>query len=644
MRDRGHRGSGHGGHGQGGSRQGGSRGRPGRHGPPRREERRRGREGEHPEEPERLLGQVEILRGQPWFVPAGRIRRNRRPLVTAKSHPPEAGDYVIAEYPWDEERAFLVEVLGREEDPKWDNQGVLSRHRWPARFSRAVEEEAARARVPERATGGREDLRDRVTFTMDPDDAADFDDALSWRPLGGGRGELGVHIADVSHYVPVGSAIDAAAQERTTSVYLAGLSVPMLPERLSSDLCSLVPNRPRFVLSVLAEIDEKGGVTRYRLAEGLIQSRARLTYDQGQRILDGEDGASPEVTQALRTLGALADKLFAKRIGRGALDLDVPEVKVKVAADGRPRSLERRERKPAHRVIEEFMLLANTLVGEEAERRGGPFLFRVHEPPPLTKLETLEAQLKALGLPSLGGPDTTISRALQRLAAFALPPEKRRLVHQLILRAMSRAAYRESDVGHFGLATRSYCHFTSPIRRYPDLFNHRQVRHWLTEPAKGAGRAAWVRRIEDENRRVEERWRDGFAGLARHCSDNEAEAVDAERESVRIKSLRFLEPQLGDEYEGTIVGVVPRGVFVELDEIPVDGFCRVSDVIDDDFRMDEAGVRLIGRRSRRRFSLGDKLRVAIARIDVPGRELELSLVAPRAHRTRPRGKGRRWGG
>jgi ribonuclease R len=571
------------------------------------------------------------------------MRRNRRPLAVGKSHAPEAGDYVIAEYPWDQEKALLVEVLGREDDPKWDNQGVLSRHRWPTRFSRAVEEEAARARAPERVAGHREDLRDRVTFTMDPDDAADFDDALSWRPLSGGRGELGVHIADVSYYVPVGSAIDQEAQERTTSVYLAGMAVPMLPERLSSDLCSLVPGKPRYTLSVLAEMDEKGGVSRYRVVEGLIQSHARLTYGQGQRILDGEEGPDPEVTKGLRTLGALAEKLFARRIGRGALDLDVPEVRVTVAADGRPVSLERRERKPAHRVVEEFMLLANTLVGEEAERRGGPFLFRVHEPPPITKLSALEVQLRALGLPALGGSEAPISRSLQRLVAFPLPPEKRRLVHQLVLRAMSRAAYRESDAGHFGLATRSYCHFTSPIRRYPDLFNHRQVRHWLTEPAKGAGRAAWVRRLEEESRRLEERWREGLPGLARHCSDNESVAMDSERESVRIKSLRFLEPHLGEEYEGTIVGVVPRGVFVDLDEIPIDGFCRVSDAIDDDFRMDEAGVRLIGRRSRRRFSLGDKLRVLIARIDVPGRELELSLIAPRAHRPRARGKGTKMG-
>jgi ribonuclease R len=288
-------------------------------------------------------------------------------------------------------------------------------------------------------------------------------------------------------------------------------------------------------------------------------------------------------------------------------------------------------------VIEEFMLLANTLVGEEAERRGGAFLFRVHDPPPVGKIGALEAQLKALGLPHLGAGDH-LGRALQRLLTVALPEEKRRLVHQLVLRALSRAAYREAYSGHFGLAARGYCHFTSPIRRYPDLFNHRQVRHWLAEPSGNAGRAAWQRRVDDEARALDDQCAEGLAGLARQCTDSEWTAMEAERESVRAKAVRFMVPFLGEEYDGTIVGVVDRGVFVELDAHPVDGFCRVSDAIDDDFRLDEAGVRLVGRRTRRRFGLGDRVRVAVARIDVPARELELALVAPR-----PRGPGGRSG-
>ena len=583
----------------------------------------------------RLLGHVEVLHGTSWFVPAGRVRRGRRPLAPAPGPGPEAGDYVIAECPWEEDLAHVVEVLGREDDPRWDNQAVLSRHRWPTRFARAALDEARAAPSPDRPTEGRVDLRDRVAFTMDPDDAADFDDALSWRRLGPGLAEVGVHIADVTWYVAAGSALDTEARARATSVYLAGQAVPMLPERLSSDLCSLVPGRERYTLSVLAEMDDKGAVQRYRICEGWIRSRARLSYESGQAVLDGCEATDPEVELGLRALAALAARLGERRRSRGALDLDVPEVKARVADDGRTISLERRAHRLAHRIVEEFMLLANTLVGEEAERRGGPFLFRVHEPPPLGKLGTLEMQLKALGLPRLGGADD-VARSLQRLLAFPVPEEKRRLVHQLVLRALSRAAYRSTDLGHFGLGTRGYCHFTSPIRRYPDLFNHRQVRHWLTEPVGKAGRAGWRRRLDDETRRIEEQYAEGLAGLAKYCTDGEWTAMEAERESVRVKSLRFLVPFLGEEYDGTVVGAVDRGLFVELDVHPVDGFCRVADAIDDDFRLDEAGVRLVGRRTRRRFSLGDRVRVAIARIDVPARELELSLVTPRPRVNRGR--------
>jgi ribonuclease R len=583
-----------------------------------------------------LLGRVEYGNGTAFFVPAARIRRGRRPLVIGRAAPPEAGDYVVADCPLDDSRAHLIEVLGREDDPRWDDLAVLSRHRWPTRFAEDVLAEAQAAPPPERAArSNREDFRDRICFTMDPVDAADFDDALSWRDLGGGQFEVGIHIADVSYYVRPGSALDAAARERATSVYLAGRAVPMLPDRLSSNLCSLVPDRDRFVLSVIAEMDGHGGVHRYRIAEGKIRSRARLHYEQGAAVLAGTGAVAPEVERALRELAGIAAALHARRVQRGAIDLDTQEVKAVVAPDGRTLSLERKQRLETHRIVEEFMLLANTLVGEEAERRGEAFLFRVHEPPPAGKLVMLARQLRALGLPHVTGDDPG-GRVLQRLLAVSLPPEKRRLVAQLVLRAMSRAGYREMDAGHFGLATRAYCHFTSPIRRYPDLFNHRQVRHWLHEP-RGRGRLAWQRQIDDERRALEELFRDGVGGLARHTTEQEWTAQEAERESVRVKALRFMESFLGEEYDGTIVGVIERGVFVELDAHPVEGFCRVSDAVDDDFRLDEAGVRLVGRRSRRRFGLGDRVRVALARIDVPARELELSLVVPRP---RPAG-GRR---
>ena len=539
---------------------------------------------------ERHVGRVEGARGRPVFVSARRTGHGRRPLVIPPGLAPDPGDVVVAELPYDESVAYLVEVLGADDDPRFDDLGVASRHRLPRTFSKAAEREAKSFSEPRLEPGsGRMDLRDRAAFTMDPADAKDFDDALSWRPLPEGGFEVGIHIADVAWYVRPGSALDVEARERGTSVYLAGSVVPMLPHALSSDLCSLVPERPRYAMSVLATMDERGGVSRYRLVESLIQSRARLSYEQGQAILDGDAparlGVPDEVVRALTELTALAARLRAHRFRRGALDLDVAETKARVDTMGNTIALERRERLTTMTVIEEFMLLANLLVGEEAERREGPFLYRVHEAPSLAKLATLEQMLGALGLPRLSA-QLGVAQALQSLLATGLPPEKKRLVHTLVLRSLARARYQGVDVGHFGLSAGAYSHFTSPIRRYPDLYNHRQVKEWLDAPlGRPLGR-------DDEST---------VAALGLSTSGREQTAQEAERESTRVKALRFVADRLGEEHEGTITGVVPAGVFIELEEIPVDGFLRVSSWVDDDFRMDEAGVRLVGRRSRRRF-------------------------------------------
>jgi ribonuclease R len=585
---------------------------------------------------ERHLGRVEWQRGRPYFVPARHLRGGRRALRVPAGLEPQPGDVVVVELRGATDEAVLVEVLGADDDARLDDLAVSSRHRLARSFSPEAENEARAFGVPKLEPGsGREDLTDRSAFTMDPADAQDFDDALSWQPLGGGRVEVGIHIADVAWYVRPGSALDAEARERATSVYLAQGAVPMLPHALSSDLCSLRPKVPRYSMSVLCEMDTKGGIARYRIVEGLIKSRARLSYEQGQAILDGDAAAladtPKEVVRGLTELAAIAARLRRRRMDRGALDLDVPETKAHVDAAGEPTRIERRPRLQTMSVIEEFMLLANLLVGEEAERRGEPFLYRVHEPPALSKLASLDAMLGALGLPRLSG-DDSVGRALQRLLAVSLAPEKRRLLHQLVLRTLARAAYRGEDVGHFGLAVRGYCHFTSPIRRYPDLFDHRQVKGWLDAPY-GGGRDPG----------------DDIDALALHTSGREQVAQEAERESTRVKALRFIARHLGDEFEGTITGVVPVGVFVELDEIPVDGFVRVAAYVNDDFRMDEAGVRLVGRHSRARFGMGDRLTVRVARVDIPARELELALERPRAAQAmrragkapRPSPKGRR---
>jgi ribonuclease R len=552
------------------------------------------------------------------FDPARRWRGGIRPLAWRGEHAPEDGDFCIAEVP-EEGAAHLLEVLGAEDRPEWDDAAVASQFRLRQRFPAAAEREAAAAREPgTRELHGRLDLRGVLVFTIDPEDARDHDDALSLRALDHDRFEVGIHIADVSHYVALDSALDAEAVERGTSCYLPGGVVPMLPEALSADLCSLRPERDRLALSVLAELDARGALHGCRFAESVIRSSHRLHYREVQEAFDGRNTFPRALAESLEGLRRLARALRRRRHATGALDLEVAEVKAWVDERGETLRLERREHLESHELIEEFMLLANRCVGEEGERRKSGLLYRVHDPPAPGKLAELDVMLKALGLPRLGHAHAhDPARALQALLAVPLDPAHRRLLHRLVLRSLARARYLERDIGHFGLATREYCHFTSPIRRYPDLHNHRRVREWIL----GRRTAAWDPAA--------------LEALAARCSASEQNAADAEREAVKVKSLRHLERRLGERASGIITGFVPRGFFVELDDVPAEGFVRVSQDLDDHFMLEASGVRMVGRRTRRRFTLGDPVEVIVARVDVPARECDLALVV------RPRARGRR---
>jgi ribonuclease R len=553
-------------------------------------------------------------------------------LTWRGDHEPLDGDWCIAEVP-DEGPATLVEVLGADDRPEWDDAGVASQFRLRTRFTARVDREAqAHGEPGARERHGRVDLRDELVFTIDPEDARDHDDALSVRASGPGRHEVGIHIADVSHYVTEGSGLDQEAEARGTSCYLPGGVVPMLPEALSSDLCSLRPERDRLALSVFAELDREGRLLGCRFAETVVRSRHRLHYGEVQEALDHARRPEPGLQHALETLQGLARALRRRRLAAGALELDVPEVKAWVDEHGTPWKVERRPHLESHELIEEFMLLANRCVGAEGARRKAGLLYRVHEPPSPAKLEVLDGMLGTLGLPRLAtpGPGRHVlafsdpATPLQALLRAPLDPPRRRLLHRLVLRSLARARYLGRDLGHFGLAAREYCHFTSPIRRYPDLHNHRRVREWI----RGRPTGAW----------------DPVAleGIAERCSATEQAATDAEREGTRVKSLRFIEGRLGDRGSGIVTGLVPQGLFVELDDIPVEGFVRVSLYLDDQFTLDRTGVRMVGRRTRRRFSLGDTVQVTIARVDVPARECDLALEEPR--RRGPGKRGRRRGG
>ena len=523
------------------------------------------------------------------------------------AHAPEDGDWIVAEIPW-HGAAHLVEVLGADDRAEWDDATVASQYRLRVTFPDAALNEAAGLHEPAaRDLKSREDHRDDDVVTIDPSDARDHDDALGVRDLGGGRHEVGVHIADVSWYVRPGGALDHEARARGTSCYLPGGAVPMLPERLSSDLCSLRAGVDRLALSVFATLDENGRLHGYRFAATVIRSRADLSYEQVQDALDGAKPLGAALQRPVELLMRLARALRARRLAVGALQLDSPEVKAVVDEHGETLRLERRPHLESHELVEEFMLLANRCVGEAAALRGSGVLWRVHEPPPGRKLADLDEMLRVLGLPRPPRHEGDPHRVLQALLEVPLDPPKRRLLHRLVLRSMARARYLERDLGHFGLATREYLHFTSPIRRYPDLHNHRRVREWIA-------------RVRDEAWDPHE-----TAALATECSGREQDATEAEREGTKVKGLRLLAGRLGERLSGTISGLVPRGCFVELDDPPVDGFMAVGDQLDDRFELDAAGVRLTGQRTRRRFTLGDAVQVTVARVDVPARECDLAL-------------------
>jgi ribonuclease R len=526
-----------------------------------------------------------------------------RDLRWRGEHAPEDGDWVIAELPW-EGPAHLVEVLGADDRPEWDDHTVASQFRLRISFPPEAEAEAAAFREPgAHELHGREDRRGDLVLTIDPADARDHDDALAVRELPNGHFEVGIHIADVSHYVRPGSALDTEARLRGTSCYLPGGAVPMLPEALSTDLCSLRDGVDRLVLSVF---DRRGRLHGYRFGECVIRSRASLSYEQVQAALDGGAALPDGQHEAVGLLMGLARVLRERRMAAGALALESLEVKAVVDEHGNTLAMERRPHLESHELIEEFMLLANRCVGEAASLRRAGVLWRVHEPPVAGKLADLDEMLRVLGLPRIGHPGEP-HRALQALLAVPLDAAKKRLVHRLVLRSLTRARYGAADLGHFGLATYEYLHFTSPIRRYPDLHNHRRVREWLRRQKDGA----W-----DPPANV---------ALAAECSGREQDATDAEREGTKVKGLRLLAGRLGDRASGSISGLVPRGLFVELEDPPVDGFVAVGDQLDDRFELDAAGVRLVGRRTRRRFTLGDPVVVTIARVDVPARTCDLAL-------------------
>jgi len=509
------------------------------------------------------------------------------------------------------------EVLGRIDEPGVDTQIIIRKHGIPDTHSEESVEEAKRLGgiVKERDIRGRTDFRPVTTVTIDGEHARDFDDAITIERLANGNYWLGVHIADVSHYVKEGSALDEEGYERGTSVYFPERAVHMFPSELATGLCSLNPHLDRLVQSCLMEVDRRGTVVRYEMHDGVINSDARMTYTAVNAILSDRNPAALAEYAALVPMFELMHQLFeilnAQRRRRGAIDFDLPETEVVLSEFGEIEAIIPSERNVAHRLIEEFMLLANETVASHLVAHDAPALHRVHEAPDVRKVEDFEAFVTTLGYSLAAHGHGVRPKHFQKLIDRMRGTPEERPIAALMLRTMQKARYDAAALGHFGLAAEHYTHFTSPIRRYPDLVVHRMLR------ASRQGEIADARREELDEELPE---------IARHTSEMERRADEAERELLQWKKVRFMADKVGDEYHGYITGVAPFGLFVELIEHYVEGLVHISSMADDYYRFVEQQHTLRGENTKRVYRLGDKVLVQVVRVDMERRQVDLGLV------------------
>ncbi len=511
----------------------------------------------------------------------------------------------------------VAEVLGEIDAPGVDTEIIIRKHSIPDAHSPDAVAEAVRLGVvvSERDIRDRSDFRDLLTVTIDGEHARDFDDAITIEKLPSGHYWLGVHIADVSHYVRDGSALDRDAYERGTSVYFPERAVHMFPSELATGLCSLNPRVDRLVQSCFMEVDRRGEVLRHEFHDGVINSNERMTYTAVNGILTEKDPALVKQYESLAPTFELMRELFHvlhdARRRRGSIDFDLNEAEVTIDEGGRVEAITALHRNVAHRLIEEFMLLANETVASYLEAQTAPALYRVHEEPDVLKVAKFEDFISGFGY-SLGAPLTSLRpRHFQKLLEKIHGKPEERPIAFLMLRTMQKARYAPENLGHFGLAASSYTHFTSPIRRYPDLVVHRALRatrhSLLTEEAR-------------------EQWAEDLPEVARHTSEMERRADDAERELLQWKKVKFMADKVGDEFEGYVTGVAAFGLFIELIEHYVEGLVHVSTMADDYYRFLETAHMLRGENTQKAYRLGDKVKVQVIRVNMDLRQIELGLV------------------
>lgn len=506
----------------------------------------------------------------------------------------------------------IVDILGKTGSADAEMHAILAEYGLPYHYPEEVEQAATSlsGEITEEALREREDFRSITTFTIDPRDAKDFDDALSIRKLENGNWEIGVHIADVSHFVRPGDIIDKEAYNRATSVYLVDRTIPMLPEYLSNGLCSLRPNEDKYSYSCIFEMSDDAKVQASRIVRTVICSDRRFTYEEAQEIIEQGEG---DYAEEILTLNRLAQQIREERFKAGSIAFERPEVRFLIDDAGKPLSVYLKESLPAHQLIEEFMLLANKTVAERIGRRRGnakvkPFVYRVHDEPDMEKLGQLSSFAATLGYTfKVGASSKAVSKNLNKFLAEVKDKPEGDKFATIAVRTMAKAKYTTDNIGHYGLAFPYYTHFTSPIRRYPDLMVHRLLTHYLVDKGAPVDEALLERECE-------------------HSSAMEVLASQAERSSIRYKQVEYMQQYLGYGFEGTISGLAEWGIYVELNDSKCEGLIPMRDLSDDYYEYDEKNFCLVGRSSGRRYVMGDQLVVRVAGANLERKQLDFQLI------------------